>query len=103
MLQRWQDCISHICVLQYLSRSLVEDKKELKNLAIWEGNTLNDCLENWVKREVVYKTLPAIICWYVWLERNNVLFEGRIPSSFSVVCKVKETLPSGPPLKKYFL
>jgi hypothetical protein len=67
--------------------------KELKYLVVWEGNTLNDCLENWVKREVVYKMLPAIICWYVWLERNNVIFEGRIPSSFFVVCKVKETLP----------
>jgi hypothetical protein len=74
--------------------------KEFDSWLFGKASSLNDCLENWAKREGVYKTLPAIICWYVWLERNGVIFEGRIPSSFSVVCKVKATLPSGPPLKK---
>jgi hypothetical protein len=35
----------------------------------------------------MYSTLPSIISWHVWLERNKVLFENGRPSICSVVCK----------------
>jgi hypothetical protein len=41
----------------------------------WEGNTLTECYKKWLEKKIVPTTLPAIICWNVWLERNKVLFE----------------------------
>jgi hypothetical protein len=47
----------------------------------WEGNTITDCYKRWLEEKTVPTTLPALICWNIWLERNKVIFEQGSPSS----------------------
>jgi hypothetical protein len=74
--------------------------KDFVIMTAWEGSSLCECFENWHKKEASYLTLPSIICWFVWLERNKFIFEGSKPLTFSVVSKVKALLPSVPLVKK---
>jgi hypothetical protein len=71
-------------------------KKELNLLTVWDGSTLDDCFENWDRKEDLYITLPSILCWFVWLARNKTIFEGSNPSPLSVVYKLRENLTSRP-------
>jgi hypothetical protein len=41
---------------------------------VWEGAFLNSFFESWLEKEETFITLPSIICWYLWLERNQVIF-----------------------------
>jgi ribonuclease HI len=43
----------------------------------WEGNTVEYCLSNWVRKHPNLITLPAYVCWFLWLERNNLLFNNE--------------------------
>jgi hypothetical protein len=54
---------------------------------VWEGNTLSECLLNWTTDKTVPSILAALICWYIWLERNSTIFEEKAPSILSVVTK----------------
>jgi ribonuclease HI len=65
-------------------------------LTVWEGSTLYGCFENWDRKEAIYITLPSMLCWFVWLERNKKIFEGSNPSPLSVVYKLRENLASRP-------
>lgn len=69
-------------------------------MIVWEGNSLSDCFENWHKKEASYLTLPSIICWFIWLERNKFIFEGSKAAIFSIVSKVKSLVPSVNLVKK---
>jgi len=40
----------------------------------WGGGSLSNCLENYIKTKNVYKSLPIIIYWHMWLERNQCIF-----------------------------
>jgi hypothetical protein len=51
----------------------------------WSGHSLNDCMETWTSIKAVPKKLPVLLCWYLWLERNKALFEGKPPTINSVV------------------
>jgi hypothetical protein len=53
----------------------------------WEGNNLNACFDSWVKKERNFITLPSMVCWFVWLERNKKIFEHGNPTIHSVVIK----------------
>jgi hypothetical protein len=49
-------------------------KKELNYLVVWEGSTLSDCFENWVKKEVVFITLAlhSLLVRLVGAEQSNL-------------------------------
>ena len=55
-------------------------------------------MEDWVDNKALTKRLPALVCWHIWLKRNNLLFEGKGPSTWSVVhvtLNMLRNLPSG--------
>jgi hypothetical protein len=50
----------------------------LKFKLSWEGNTIDECLSSLVGKHPNLSsiTLPAIVCWFLWIERNNLLFNN---------------------------
>jgi hypothetical protein len=34
------------------------------------------------------KKIPVLTCWFIWNERNKVLFDGKTPSAWAVVYKI---------------
>jgi hypothetical protein len=60
----------------------------------WIGNTLNECMDEWNSRPDLSKNLPLLVCWHIWLDRNNFLFEGKIPSARVTALKVLSTIGS---------
>jgi hypothetical protein len=58
------------------------------NLRIsWKGVTLNECMDEWNNKIDLSKKLPLLVCWHIWLDRNKLLFEGKIPSARAIVHK----------------
>jgi hypothetical protein len=55
-------------------------KMALKFSIGWIGPTMKECFENWALQNHNFPTLPAFICWFIWLERNLAIFESRTPS-----------------------
>jgi ribonuclease HI len=47
---------------------------------LWEGDSLSDYYATWIKNEWNFRTLPALVCWCIWLERNKKIFENVNPS-----------------------
>jgi hypothetical protein len=41
---------------------------------MWGGTSLTSSFEDWVKMEKCFKSLPILVCWQVWLERNLSIF-----------------------------
>jgi hypothetical protein len=81
----------------FVNCSFIQDvwnriKRELNIMTAWEGSSLFGCYENWDRKESSFITLPSLLCWFVWLERNKKKFEGRNPSTLSVVFKIRENL-----------
>jgi ribonuclease HI len=58
----------------------------------WKGNNLVECLTNWTVDKTVPSYLAALICWFIWLERNSAIFEGKEPSTQAVVIKTLGSL-----------
>jgi hypothetical protein len=56
----------------------------------WRGSSFLDCMNCWYAQNRSAPTLPVYICWYIWLERNSVIFESHI----SVISK-GDSLSSG--------
>jgi hypothetical protein len=46
----------------------------------WTGSSVKECFENWAIQNQNFPSLPAFICWFIWLERNMAIFESRSPS-----------------------
>jgi len=44
-----------------------------------------DSFKNWIVQNHSLTFLPAFICWFIWADRNKVLFEGSCPSIYRVV------------------
>jgi hypothetical protein len=63
-------------------------KRALYITSIWEGSTLVDCYDSWNLQNTNYPTLPVIISWFVWLERNMVIFENKSPTVHTVIIRV---------------
>jgi hypothetical protein len=63
---------------------------------------INNCYENWLKLEKVYTTLPSVVCWYIWLERNRCIFENCSPTVQGVGIKIRGMvkISSGQTLQK---
>jgi len=55
----------------------------------WGGYSLIKCFENWLKLEKVYTTLPSIVCWYIWLERNKCIFDKFSPTVQGVSIQIR--------------
>jgi hypothetical protein len=51
----------------------------------WNGNSVNDCFQNWASQNFNLQALPAYICWNIWLDRNKSIFEDRTPSLQRIV------------------
>jgi ribonuclease HI len=53
-------------------------KTAIKYLGNWTGtnSTLVGCFKQWNKMNKEFPTLPTLICWFTWKERNLVLFEN---------------------------
>jgi len=74
-------------------------KKVLKLSYGWNGNTVNDFFQNWASQNFLLNALPTHICWNIWLDKNNSIFEDRPPSvqrivylalgSVGIMCKKK--------------
>jgi hypothetical protein len=56
-----------------------------------------DCLQGWCGgRDMIrdfwmihdFWTRIALVCWYAWLHRNDVVFEGATPSPALVLSKI---------------
>jgi hypothetical protein len=67
-------------------------KLSLKYTNGWYGQTMNECFENWAKQNFDYPTLPAFICWFIWLERNKTIFEVGTPSIQKIVFQAIEAV-----------
>jgi hypothetical protein len=68
----------------------IQTGKKFKN--VWKGNSLAECLTNWTADKTVPSYLAALICWYIWLERNSAIFEEKKPSTLAVVTKTLGSL-----------
>jgi hypothetical protein len=87
---RDEDSISHLFIYYPFTLKLWKNLHIAYNLATnWGGNSLNNCFEDWVKVEKLYKTLPIIVCWYLWLERNKCIFDSCLPSAMRVCIQIR--------------
>jgi hypothetical protein len=48
-------------------------------------NSVIDFFQNWASQNFKFQTLPAFICWNIWLDINNSIFEDRTPSLQRIV------------------
>lgn len=52
----------------------------------WRIKTLS------LRGKEIWKIVPAVIYWLIWLERNNRVFEGASEPSFQVYKRVKDKI-----------
>jgi len=52
--------------------------------SIWKGTTLVECFKSWTEDKSVSSSLPALICWYIWIERSSTTLENSSPSILSL-------------------
>jgi hypothetical protein len=50
-------------------------KSGLNIKSAWEGNNLFICFDSWIKKERNFITLPSLVCWFIWLERNKTILK----------------------------
>jgi hypothetical protein len=92
---REEESIPHLFIYCPFTIKLWQKLHTVYNLAtIWGGISLTSCFEDWIKVEKCYKTLPIIVCWHVWLERNSCIFENRIPSELRACIKIRGMMNS---------
>jgi hypothetical protein len=58
----------------------------LKLTFTWDGHSLAACFDNWSKIAHHSLNLPPMVCWYIWIDRNNI-FANKSPSAISVAFK----------------
>jgi hypothetical protein len=49
---------------------------------------MSECFEYWAKKESKYSTLPFLVSWHIWLERNKTIFENGSPYIKNVLYKI---------------
>jgi ribonuclease HI len=59
----------------------------LKLSSSWDGISLLDYFKAWAQKEHKHMHLSSIICWTIWLERNNTIFNNGIPSTTTTTYK----------------
>ena len=62
----------------------IESKIHLKNL--WMGESVEIFLKTWCPKEELKDiiSLPVIVLWFIWKERNQSCFEDHLPMPFQV-------------------
>jgi ribonuclease HI len=89
------ESISHMFVDCLFTHTLWRDLLDhYKIITPWEGRSINNCVEDWIKKEKVFKTFPIIVCWNLWLERNRCIFESLVPTLKRVSILVKSMVDS---------
>jgi hypothetical protein len=53
----------------------------------WAGKSFVHYWESWTSKSTISNRLAAITCWNIWNERNKVIFEDKVPSTWNVVYK----------------
>jgi hypothetical protein len=48
---------------------------------LWDGLSVEECLESWFLQHPTLAELPTIVCWYLWTERNKALFNNETIST----------------------
>jgi hypothetical protein len=78
MCRRNPETLNHLFISFPLTRQIwVIIEGILKFKLFWEGNTVEECLSNWVGKHPNLINLPSHVCWFLWLERNNLLFNNE--------------------------
>jgi ribonuclease HI len=54
-------------------------KSVLNFSGTWDGTNLNDCFKRWKILNFNLQSLPSLICWNIWREQNQDLFEDKEP------------------------
>ena len=54
----------------------------------WEGVNFNLVFTSWVLDKTVPTTLAVLVCWYIWIERNQTIFNGKKPSIGAITCRI---------------
>jgi ribonuclease HI len=84
-LEVWGEVLNHCCVHTSLPSSIFELH------ANWTHHYPGQILNNsWFK--IVLLVLPKLICWQIWLERNNRIFQGKKHNANIVKTKILTTL-----------
>jgi hypothetical protein len=60
-------------------------------LLAWKGDTISNCFSSWLSKKTAPHSLAAHVCWQTWIERNQVIFYGRSPSSLAVFHRILTT------------
>jgi hypothetical protein len=66
----------------------------------WDGTSLSDSIASWTKEKSISKKLVALTCWFIFLERNKVIFYEKEPSVWVVVYKILGSLNISPSPQK---
>jgi ribonuclease HI len=53
----------------------------------WTGTDFEDCVTKWSNNKSVPCSLAALTCWFIWLERNTSIFEGKAPLVNKVIIR----------------
>jgi ribonuclease HI len=54
----------------------------------WKGASVMDCFSKWHSDKSAPLPLAAIVCWWLWIERNQALFENRPPNRPAVLHRI---------------
>jgi len=74
--------IPHIFIHCSFSKEVWFHCMQVLNLiSQWNGNNLNECMDEWNNRPEYSKNLPLLVCWHISLDRNKILFEGKNPTA----------------------
>jgi hypothetical protein len=85
-----EETVNHIFITRSFSQSVWLALAIVYNLnIIWGGGSLFQFFEAWLLVEKSRKTLPALMCWYLWVARNKFLFESHIPFVQGVVYQIQ--------------
>ena len=46
----------------------------------WVGNSVEECLKSWMRQKELkeWKVVPCLTIWYVYIERNSLLFVEKV-------------------------
>jgi hypothetical protein len=71
----YSESTDHLFINFLFTRQVLHKTTMTLNLtSTWDGFTLPDCFKTWAQKEHKHMHLSSIICWMIWLERNNTIF-----------------------------
>jgi hypothetical protein len=64
------------CYLPLYSAGLDLFRRDLKYFTEMGGHMIEECLSVLEHQHLSMITLPTVVCWCIWLDRNNIIFNG---------------------------